>query len=132
MVVVDTTVLGDAIVGDAAMEESARKLVLEDPFWISVGLWRYEFGNILRQHHRVLGAELDQLKVGLLEVETFLMETVEEIDTAAILDVAARRDLTFYDSSFVWLALDRGLSLRTRDKEVLRKCPDVALAMPEP
>ena len=46
-------------------------------------------------------------------------------------DISRSTGLTYYDSSFVWLAQVRGLRLRTRDKEILLNCPHVADAMPK-
>lgn len=48
----------------------------------------------------------------------------------AVDDIAIQNGLTFYDASYVWLARARGLMLRTRDKLILRECPDVARPMP--
>jgi predicted nucleic acid-binding protein len=59
-----------------------------------------------------------------------IKETIEELDTAAILGIAIRHGLTMYDASYVWAARLRGLKLRTRDSEVLKNCPDVSLPMP--
>jgi predicted nucleic acid-binding protein len=58
-----------------------------------------------------------------------LTETVENLQWRAVLDLADSRRLTFYDASYVWLAQSRGLTLRTRDAEVLRGCPDIAKPM---
>lgn len=64
------------------------------------------------------------------DAEVALMETAEVLDFPGIFSIALESDLTFYDASYVWLARERGLKLRTRDKGILRKCPDVAVAMP--
>ena len=40
-----------------------------------------------------------------------------------VLEVAVERDLTFYDASYAYVAETLGLSLVTRDRELLRKSP---------
>ena len=68
----------------------------------------------------------------LANAETLVKETIEDLDTAAIFKMAIKDGLTMYDASYVWAARARGLKLRTRDSEVLKFCPDVALPMPVP
>ncbi|MCC5805255.1 MAG: type II toxin-antitoxin system VapC family toxin [Opitutales bacterium] len=133
MIVVDNTVLSDLILGADAVRESAKILVLEDPDWISASLWRFEFGNVLWKIFRSPGDEWENVespKVVFEAADAALLETVESLDSCEIFSIATHSDLTFYDASYVWLARERGLKLRTRDKKILRKCPDVAVAMP--
>lgn len=45
----------------------------------------------------------------------------------AALETAANESLSFYDASYVALARELGVKLWTEDRELLRKCPDVAI-----
>jgi predicted nucleic acid-binding protein len=131
MIVVDATVLADFLVGDAKLKAAAVALAAEDPEWISTSLWRYELGNVLWKKCRFEGE--DRLKMARLlgVANAVLSETVEEVDTPAILEIATASGLTFYDASYVWLARSRGRKLRTRDDQILREYPDVAFPMPD-
>lgn len=133
MIVVDNTVLADLFFGEGSFRQAAEILAREDPDWISVSLWRYEFGNVLWKLFRASEDSQDHRQLGeavFIAANKALVETVELLNHSEVFGIASRLDLTFYDASYVWLARNRGLKLRTRDKEVLRKCPDVAVAMP--
>ena len=133
MIVVDNTVLSDLFLGTDVLKEAAKSLVLEDPDWISISLWRYEFGNVLWKILRSPGDQwgsVDSPQLVFEAANAALLETVESLDSCKILYIARTFDLTFYDASYVWLARERVLKLRTRDKKILRMCPDVALGMP--
>lgn len=56
-----------------------------------------------------------------------VMESVHEIDFFGVDDVVRMTGLKFYDASYVWLARSRACRLFTRDRQILRCCPDVAL-----
>jgi len=128
--VVDATVLADFLVGEPGFQRQAEKLMREDPDWITVGLWRYELGNVLWKMARFHGADAVKMRLNMESAPKLIVETVEEVDRPAVWDIAISTGLTVYDASYVWLARARGLKSRTRDKEVLRECSDVAHSMP--
>lgn len=130
MIVVDTTVLADFLIGEKNLKEAACLLAREDSDWITTGLWRYELGNVFWKKIQFEKDERKRLMVSLNEAEHLLVETIDRVDHPAILDVACNSGLTYYDASYVWLARSRQLILRTRDKRILQKCADVALPMP--
>lgn len=130
MIVVDATVLADFLAGEAALRASAEELMREDSDWISVGLWRYELGNVLWKKVKFEKSDSEGLRKQLECGARLLIETAEDVNLMATYDTAVQTGLTYYDASYVWLARTRGLTLRTRDKQILRECPDVALPMP--
>lgn len=130
MIVVDCTVLGDHLFGDAAARESSQALVELEPEWISHGLVFYEIGNVAWKCSKFGQIDREDAETALGKAGGLLMEIERDLDFPGIYRLAAETGLTFYDASYVWLARSRGLKLRTRDKEVLRICPDVAVRMP--
>jgi predicted nucleic acid-binding protein len=130
MIVVDATVLADRLIGTPERVESARILQERDPEWISVSLWCYELGNVLWKHSRWAGTPPEEAREKLRASESLLVETFHPEDPDTILDLAQARGLSFYDASYAWLARSQGLKLHTRDAEILRQCPDLALPMP--
>jgi predicted nucleic acid-binding protein len=63
-----------------------------------------------------------QRKVELFEAyENFARLDVEfaDVDFVAVVSLAHRRNLSAYDSSYVWLALSRGLDLVSLDKRMI-------------
>jgi predicted nucleic acid-binding protein len=130
MIVVDCTVLGDHLFGNTAARESSLALVDLDPDWISHELIFYEIGNVAWKCSKFGHITQNEAEMILGKAGRFLVEIDRNMDYPGILRLAAETGLTFYDASYVWLARSRGLKLRTRDKEVLRICPDVAMKMP--
>jgi len=130
VIVVDATVVADFLVGEPPLQAAAVDLMREDSDWISVGLWRYELGNVLWKKVKFEKGDPEEMRRHLECGAGLLLETVEDLNPAAIYDIAVQKGLTYYDASYVWLARARGLALRTRDKQLLRECPDVARPMP--
>ena len=130
MIVVDCTVLGDHLFGDDAARESSLALMELEPEWISHGLIFYEIGNVAWKCSKFGQIKQDDAEAALGKAGGLLVEIERDLDFLGIYRLAAETGLTFYDASYVWLARLRGLKLRTRDKEVLRICPDVAVRMP--
>ena len=122
------------IIGTDARQAAAEALFTEDSKWVSVSLWRYELGNALRTSVRSRETTLDEATAleHLEDAEKMVAETIEDLDTEAIFETAINDGLTMYDASYVWAARLRGLKLHTRDAEVLKFCPDVAVLMPVP
>lgn len=127
MIVIDSTVLGDFLIGTPEIQKKIYTLQSIDPEWCSVSLWRFELGNILWKmiSHRLITSEIAQNH--LKNAENLIAETVVDIDNLQILLLAEQTKLTFYDASFVWLAQTRGLKLYTRDQEIIQKYPELAL-----
>ena len=130
MIVIDSTVLGDLLFNGESLRKSAERLQQIDPEWICVDLVRYELGNVAWKYGSQPGADLEKIRLGLTGAELAVVEIVSNVNWGRVLELSVKEDLTYYDSSHVWLARERGLKLRTRDKEILRKCPDVAEPMP--
>lgn len=131
MIVVDATVLVDFLAGQTDLQARAAKLMREDSDWMSVGLWRYEVGNVLMKMVRFGGADPLEMRYNLENSAMMLVETVDVLNVAEVWDIVCDTGLTYYDASYVWLARSRNLELRTRDKQVLRVCADVAVGMPK-
>lgn len=133
MIVVDNTVLADFVLGTERLQRSATALVSVDPDWISVGLWRYEFGNVVWKILRSSEERTNPVevaRVAFAEAESILSDTIDVENCSGVFEIASESGLTFYDAAYVWLALSRELRLYTRDKEILRKYPEIAAAMP--
>ena len=130
MIAIDATVLADHFIGEAPLRDAAQKLFGEDSDWIAPGLWRFELGNVLWKYVRFGKLTASAADGFMREAERLVVETVNDIRAPEILELAIQRQLTMYDASYVWLARSRGLTLRTRDAEVLRQCPEWASPMP--
>ena len=130
MIVVDCTVLGDHLFGNAEARKSSQALMESDPEWMSHELIFYEIGNVAWKCAKFGRLNDEDAAMALAKTAGLLAEVQQSLDYVSIYRLAAETGLTFYDASYVWLARSRDLKLRTRDKEVLRICPDVAVKMP--
>lgn len=122
---IDSNALIDFFVGEPAFRQDAEALRRKHPVWLTLPLCRHEFGNVLRLYTRLGKIEADDgmemLRQGLAMVG-YLGDCEDEV----VLAEANGSKLTFYDAAYVARARSLGVSLRTRDGEILRNCPDVA------
>jgi len=126
MIVVDANVISYLLIRgerSAAMDR-LQKL---DPDWIAPRLWLDEFLNVLCTYERN-GALTPEQSVALLEDAVALMDDASyDLPPERVLTVARETGCSAYDSQYIALAQDLGLKLYTCDKQVVSKCPDVAL-----
>ncbi|MBI2126643.1 MAG: type II toxin-antitoxin system VapC family toxin [Thaumarchaeota archaeon] len=87
-------------------------------------LTKYEIGNTVRYDR----SAKDQLKLTELWDELLSEIREERIDDMKLVqEIALKNDLTFYDASYVHVAIRSGSKLVTSDGEILWKFKDVTL-----
>ena len=124
-ILVDNNALADLFVGVEALADEAADLRRKFPIWVAPPLCRYEFGNVLRTYVRA-GKQTEEAAAKMLRKGLGMLIFCEEPEEEQILKVAFENELTFYDATYVACARAMGLRLYTRDKEILKNCPDVA------
>ena len=114
-IVVDASAVAAIIFGEP--ESAAAQEMIGDRAIVAPHLLCYEIANValvkMRRH-------ADRRAAIAAAFDGFLTEAIayEEIDIAATAAVGFRRELTFYDACYVWLALARGLPLATFDRKM--------------
>ncbi|BFH74794.1 type II toxin-antitoxin system VapC family toxin [Sulfurisphaera javensis] len=83
----------------------------------------YELGNAIWKDAKLLKRIKDPLSV----MRNFMiiiskMKTEKVTDYVEVMLIAMERDLTFYDSAYVYVAESKGYTLITYDSELLNKC----------
>ena len=126
MIVVDATVMGDLFLGRPEQRKAVERLLHKDSDWISLPLLEWELGNVCWKAWKFGSLELRECQGFLADLGHFVKIERLELDLEAILGIAAEKKLTFYDASYVWFAVCRGLLLYTQDREILVQCPGVA------
>jgi len=130
VIVVDTNVLAHCVItgpGTAVAEAVFRK----DSAWRAPGLWRSEFRNLLvRRLHRG-ETDFPTAVTAMEDARRLLEEESPEVGDRAVLTLAQRSGCTAYDCEFVALAEALGAVLVTRDRQVLRAFPGVAVTPEE-
>ena len=126
MIVVDTNVIAYLLIRGERSEAMDRLQDL-DPDWVAPRLWLDEFLNVLCTYERN-GAIASGQAVELLDDALELMEGGSyEVPPERVLAVARRTGCSGYDSQYVALAEDLGLSFYTCDQRILQNCPDLAV-----
>lgn len=125
-ILVDNNALADLFVGDEEFLNAASELRRKYPSWSAPPLCRYEFGNVLRTYVKA-GKQTEEKAFVMLRKGLGMVNFCAEPAEETILQEALTSNLTFYDATYVACARSTGLKLYTRDKDILKNCPDVAL-----
>lgn len=125
MIVVDTNIIAYLLI-EGEFTEQVQKLRVEHPEWIAPRLWLDEFTNVLSvtERRKLMTPSITN---ATLELGCELMEGCSyDIPAQRVLGVSRRTGCSAYDSQYICLAEDLGLTLYTYDRGILSKCPDIA------
>ena len=130
MIVVDTNIILHLHV-TSDQTPLAVRLLVKEPFWLSVPLWQSEFRNALAGYIRK--GTITLLQARLIMDEALQTMTGREIPVSSsrVLELAANSTCTAYDCEFVALAQALGVQLVTNDKQVLKEFPGTAISLPD-
>lgn len=126
MIVVDTNVIAYLVL-PGEFTKLADRLHRKDPEWIAPKLWLDEFLNILSTYERVGKLEASEAMEVLKNTLELMEDASYEVPPERILKTARETGCSAYDSQYIVLAQDLGVKLYTCDKQVIRRCPDVAV-----
>ena len=128
MIVVDVNVIAPLYLpGDQTC--AAEALRRNDPGWAAPVLWRSEFRNILAGYVRRGGITLDQAVRIQSRAEDLISGNEYDVDSTQVLTLVGESECTAYDCEYVALAVTLGAKLVTRDEQVLRSFPRVAVRL---
>lgn len=127
-ILVDANAVIDFFLGDAVLRQDAEALRRKFPDWVTLPWCRYEFGNILRKYTR-LGRIDERDAFGMLYRGLAMLRFCDECLAEVVLAEANTSNLTFYDAAYVACARSLGVSLYTRDAEIIKNCPGIAIAI---
>lgn len=125
MIVADSNLIASCVLESTATS-AALELRARDPDWRVPRLWRYEMQNIF-------ATMIKAKRLGRNDAEAIYRQLLDVLRTgerdpepSAVLALVERYGISGYDAQFVALARELGVKLRTRDKELLKKLPEVA------
>ena len=127
-VVVDTNVIAYYWLPGVHTENAAALRRRTDDRFVP-RLWRSEFRNVLARYLRAQIIGLDQAQALIRSAEAELVDCEREVDSAAVINLAAASACSAYDCEFVALARQMDIPLVTEDTGLLRAFPDVAIGM---
>ena len=128
MIVVDTNVLAYLFL-PSQHTPAAESLLEQDPEWAAPVLWRSEFRNVLAGGVRRGDLALEEACRLQAEAEDHMSGNEYDVDSMRVLTLAHESGCSAYDCEYVALATTLGTRLVTRDKQVLRAFPGVAVAL---
>ena len=128
MIVVDTNILAHLFI-ENERTPIAQAVHIKDRHWIAPALWRHEFLNILAMHIRFKGVRLADATRVWEEAIVMMNDAEYYPDASQVLRMTEQWTLSAYDAQFVALAEHMDVACVTEDKELLRKCPDIAVRM---
>lgn len=106
----------------------AEDVLVKDPLWVAPVLWRSEMRSVLNKYVQrgdvtvTRAVELFEHAVGVLDGREL------QVDTAAVLQLAARGSASTYDCEFVLLAMALGVPLVTADRTLIKAFPECAIS----
>lgn len=125
MIVVDTNVIAYLLLR-GEHSEAVDRLYKKDSDWIAPKLWLDEFLNVLSTYERTGNLEAEE-SVEVLEDALALMEEGSyEVPPERVLSTARQTGCSAYDSQYITLAQDLGLSLYTFDRRINDRCKGLA------
>ena len=128
MIVADTNVISYLLIeGERTL--AAEQVWEQDPHWQMPTLWRSEFLNVLTTAVK-RGTLTEQLAFSIWwKACELLPRTDRDPRGEEVLRIAIDRGISAYDAHFMALALDLGVPLVSADRDMIRRCPDVAMSI---
>ncbi len=119
MIVVDASVLADALVDDGPVGDAARAELTKDPHWAAPGHLLVEVMSVIRG--KALGGKLG-LSRAQEAVETLPSLVIDEVNAAMLLDRMwqLRGNVTAYDAAYVAAAEMLACPLATGDARLAK------------
>ncbi len=129
MIVVDLTVLMPMLVRGGARFAAVKLVSARDPVWLMPDIWRLEACNQILDHVRSTGESLYDAQTHLYAADMLIRQSHEEVNAAAVLELALETDLTASQAVYVLTARAIGAKLVTADFQLLTACPDTATSI---
>jgi predicted nucleic acid-binding protein len=126
VIVADTNLIAYLFI-EGEFTKEAESIYQSDSDWVAPYLWRSEFRNILALYLRKKILSLAESKAIAESAEELFSGNEFELNSDAILDLAANCSLSVYNCEYVLLAQKLGIKLVTNDKKILRNFPDITI-----
>jgi predicted nucleic acid-binding protein len=126
VIVADTNLIAYLFI-DGEFTKEAESIYQADSDWVAPYLWRSEFRNILALYLRKKILSLAESKAIAQSAKELFSGNEFELNSDAILNLAANCPLSAYDCEYVLLAQKLGIKLVTNDKKILHNFPDITI-----
>jgi len=130
MIVVDTNIIAYLWL-PTEFSDSAEKLLEKDSHWVSVPLWKSELRSVCMSFIRQEIITFSEAITTMNNAEEFLQNNEFNVSSFPVLNHAHNSKCTAYDCEYVSLAESMKIPLITKDKQVLKKFPTIAISLEE-
>ena len=115
LVVVDASAIASLLFGERRGAEVAE--VLEGRELVAPTLLRYELGSVCLKKRELYPESRDSLMVAFSLLDRLRLHEVAVVEKAVV-ELAEQKNLTYYDASYLWLALKLRAELVTLDSRL--------------
>ena len=122
MIVVDTNVIAYLWI-PGPLNAAASALLSRDDGWVAPPLWRSELRNVLATLLRAGQLTLKNAVSVAISAEEQMKSGEVEVESAAVLELAASSGCSAYDCEFVALAKALGVGLVSADRRLVKAFP---------
>lgn len=105
----------------------AEKILSKDSSWILPHIWQNEYANVLSKISRKGHLSIDEVITHFNSTVVRFKNSEIFVDNRKALKVSMEYKISLYDAHFIVLANDYNIKLVTEDKEILKKCPHIAV-----
>ncbi len=126
MIVADANLIADLLLGARAAKVAESVFEL-DAMWAAPILWRSEFRSVLAAYMRQRDLSITDAWRAHELAERLFVGREFAIGGEVVLRLVAASQCSAYDCEYVALAQELGAPLVTRDRQVLREFPTVAV-----
>ena len=126
MIVADANLIADLLLGGRAAKV-AESVFERDAMWAAPILWRSEFRSVLAAYMRQRDLSITDAWRAHELAERLFVGREFAIGGEAVLRLVAASGCSAYDCEYVALAQELAAPLVTRDRQVLREFPTVAV-----
>lgn len=130
MIVVDTNVIAHLLM-PGKCNEDAKKLLLLDPDWVTVPLWRSEMRNVLFKYFKHNLISIERMKEIMSYAEELFCDSEIPVTSEEVIEFADFGKISAYDAEFVALAKKTKSLLITTDKQLIGSFPKMVKGLEE-
>lgn len=127
MIVADTNMLAYLLIPSDSSDD-AEDVLVKDRAWVAPVLWRSELRSVL--HNYVQRGDVTIARA--LELFAYAEEVLDgrelQVETDAVLQLAAHGRASTYDCEFVAVAKALGVPLVTADRALIKAFPECAIS----
>jgi predicted nucleic acid-binding protein len=123
VIVVDANVVVYLIV-EGRHTPGAEAVIEHDQDWRVPPLWASEFRQAVLGHLRAGDLDLQEAQAAMDRARMLLADSVVEVDSHLVLELAASSGRSAYDCEYVAVARSLGVKLHTADRRLAAAFPD--------